>query len=215
MFRLFLALAAFSTLASLTLAADNTIPLFNGRDLTGWMNASGGEPGKGWTVEDGVLKGNKGGDIWTKERYGDFVLELEFKTTGNSGVFFRTDKPKDNVQTGIEIQVDIPRGKPDKHSVGAIYDLVPPVTENAKKDDWNAMKISAKGNIIVVYVNGDKVAEMDLDQWTEAGRNPDGTKNKYKTALKDYKREGHIGFQDHGSAVMYRNVKLTPLKSGQ
>ena len=51
------------------------------------------------------------GDIWTKARYGDFVLELEFKTTGNSGVFFRTDNPKDRVQTGIEIQVDNP-GEP-------------------------------------------------------------------------------------------------------
>ena len=49
-----------------------------------------------------------GGDIWTKDRYGDFVLELEFKTAGNSGVFIRTDNPKDNVQTGIEIQVDVP-----------------------------------------------------------------------------------------------------------
>src|SRR5689334_16370462 len=75
---------------------------------------------KGWVVKDGALvRESKGGDIWTKERFGDFVLELEFKTQGNSGVFFRTDNPKDPVQTGIEIQVDVPHGKPDRHSVGA------------------------------------------------------------------------------------------------
>ena len=94
-----------------------------------------------------MVRKSAGGDIWTKDRYGDFVLELEFKTAGNSGVFIRTDNPKDNVQTGIEIQVDVPRGKPGKHSVGAIYDLVAPTKENAKKDDWNQLMITAKGHV--------------------------------------------------------------------
>jgi hypothetical protein len=208
--RVALSLASFALFTTLAIAAEPKA-LFNGKDLTGWQNAKGEAPNPGWVVEDGVLslKGKKVGDLWTKDRYGDFILELEFKTTGNSGVFFRTDNPSNNVQTGIEIQVDVPHGKPDKHSVGCIYDLVPPTTENAKKDDWNTMKITAKGNLISVDVNGQKVSEMDLDKWTEAGKNPDGTKNKFKTALKDFKREGHIGFQDHGNAVQYRNVRLT------
>lgn len=203
-----LTLGALSLFAS---AADPK-PLLNGKDLTGWM-AKDGKPSEGWTVEDGAVtrKGKAAGDLWTKDRYGDFVLELEYKTQGNSGVFFRTDDPKNNVQTGIEIQVDVPRGKPDKHSIGAIYDLVPPTTETAKKDEWNAMKITAKGPMIEVQVNGQKVAEMDLDKWTEGNKNPDGTKNKYKTALKDFKREGHIGLQDHGAGVMFRNIRITPL----
>lgn len=194
------------------LAADPR-PLFNGKDLTGWMNRDG-KPSTGWTVEDGALTrgGKAAGDLWTEERFGDFILELEFKTQGNSGVFFRTDNPKNNVQTGIEIQVDVPRGKPDKHSVGAIYDLVAPASEPVKKDDWNAMKITARGPKIEVEINGTKVAEMDLDQWTEPGKNPDGSKNKFKTALKDFKREGHIGLQDHGAGVQYRNIRITPLK---
>lgn len=187
-------------------------PLFNGTDLTGWTTADGKAVEKGWTVEDHAMVCKKGGDIWTKDRFGDFVLELEFKTTGNSGVFIRTDNPKDNVQTGIEIQVDVPRGKPDKHSVGAIYDLVPPTKENAKKDDWNKMVVTAKGPMLTVEINGEKVAEMDLDRWTEGGKNPDGSKNKFKTALKDFKREGHIGLQDHGAVVMYRNLRVKVLK---
>ena len=193
--------------------ADGFKPLFNGTDFAGWQTAAGQPVTKGWVVKDGAMvREAPAGDIWTKDRYGDFVLELEFKTAGNSGVFFRTDKPKDNVQTGIEIQVDVPHGKPDKHSVGAIYDLVPPTTENAKKDDWNKMTLTAKGSALTVEINGEKVNEMDLDKWTTGGKNPDGTGNKFKTALKSFKREGHIGLQDHGAAVSYRNVRITALK---
>src|SRR5262245_57322804 len=139
-------------LALLPAAADDkpsdAKPLFNGTDFAGWMTADGKPVEQGWVVEDSTMVCKKGGDIWTKDRYGDFVLEVEFKTAGNSGVFIRTDNPRDNVQTGIEIQVDVPRGKPDKHSVGAIYDLVPPTKENAKKDDWNKMSVTAKGSML-------------------------------------------------------------------
>jgi hypothetical protein len=186
--------------------------LFNGKDLTGWMNPQGKAPSDGWKVEDGAMSAKSGaGDIWTKKRYGDFVLELEFKTSGNSGVFIRTDKPTDNVQTGIEIQVDNPGNKPDKHSVGSIYDLVAPVKEAGKRNDWNELRVTAVDNVLTVELNKDLIAEMDLNRWTEPGKNPDGSKNKFSTALKDFKREGHVGFQDHGSAVMYRNVKIKPV----
>lgn len=192
--------------------ADEKI-LFGGGRLDDWTNVSGREPGTGWVVQAGalVLQKPRAGDIWTKERFGDFVLELDFKTTGNSGIFIRTDKPRDCVQTGIEIQVIPPEGKQDRHSVGAIYDLVAPSKTNAKKDDWNAVKITAKGPKITVEINGEKVNSIDLDQWTKPGLNPDGSKNKFKAALKDFKREGHIGFQDHGSVVSYRNVRIRPL----
>lgn len=187
-------------------------PLFNGTDFTGWQTATGKPITQGWVVKDGALvRESAGGDIWTKDRFGNFILELEFKTEGNSGVFIRTDKPTDNVQTGIEIQIDKPAAKPSKHSVGALYDLVAPTKDNTKKDDWNTLVITADGSRITVVINGEKVNAMDLDQWTEAGKNPDGTKNKFKTALKDFKREGHIGLQDHGAKVSYRNIRLTPL----
>ena len=190
-------------------ATGEWITLFNGKDLSGWMNAAGGD--SKWAVEDGTLTGKRGtGDIWTKARFGNFVLELEFKTTGNSGVFIRTDNPKNNVQTGIEIQVENP-GPPDRHSVGAIYDLVAPSKNVAKAGEWNKYVITAQGSKITVQLNGELITSIDLDQWTEAGKNPDGSGNKFKTALKDWKREGHIGLQDHGNMVAYRNLRIKPL----
>ena len=193
-------------------AADDKgwVALFDGKNLNGWTNPGGEKPSDGWAIEDGVLiRKTKAGDIWTKQRYGDFILELEFKTAGNSGVFIRTDNPKDNVQTGIEIQVDKPR-PPGKHSVGAVYDLQAP-SKNTATEGWNKMGITAQGSMLKVHLNGEQIIDMNLDRWTEPGLNPDGTKNKFKTALKDFKREGHIGFQDHNNGVSFRNVRIKPL----
>jgi len=192
------------------------VDLFNGKNLDGWQNSAGKQPAAGWVIEDGAISLKKGGGyLWTKNRYGDFVLDLEVKTTGNSGVFIRTDKLNDPVQTGIEVQVDNPSAKPGKHSFGSFYDLVAPKKNPAKKDEWVRMVITANKNLLKVEMNGELINEMDLDLWTEAGKNPDGTKNKYKTALKDFRREGHIGFQDHGAPVMYRNVKIRTLDAGR
>ncbi len=185
--------------------------LFNGKNLDGWMRADGAPAGTNWVVEAGALKrAAKGGDIWTKDRFRDFVLEIEFKAAGNSGIFIRTDNPRDCVQTGIEIQVDKPGG-PNRHSVGALYDLVAPSRNAGKADDWNRATITAKGPMLTVELNGGKVTEMNLDRWTEPQRNPDGSKNKFRMALKDFRREGHIGLQDHGNEVAYRNVRIRTL----
>ncbi|MHC4649010.1 MAG: 3-keto-disaccharide hydrolase, partial [Planctomycetota bacterium] len=52
-------------------------------------------------------KGTKRGDIWTRERYGDFILDVQFKLakSTNSGIFLRTGNIANPVQTGIEVQV--------------------------------------------------------------------------------------------------------------
>ena len=161
-------------------------PLFNGKDLAGWQNAAGQQPGAGWVVEDGAMvRSQRAGDVWTKERFGDFVLELEFKTEGNSGIFIRTDKPTDCVQTGIEIQVDRPAKQPGKHSVGAVYDALAPTKEVTKANQWNRAVITAADNRLTVEMNGEKILEMDLNKWDTPNRNPDGTKNKFNKALKE------------------------------
>ncbi len=170
-----------------------------------------------WKTENGVMeKSDGGGYIWTKERFGDFVLECDFKIDegGNSGIFFRTGNTGDPVQTGIEMQVyNTPRHpSPVKNDCGAIYDLREP-SEYADKPagEWNHVVLTCKGPFITVVLNDVKIVDMNLDDWDTPGMNPDGTKNKFEEALRNFSREGHIGFQEHGDPVWYRNVRIKRL----
>jgi hypothetical protein len=187
--------------------------LFNGKDLSGWRL----NPTNYWVVKDGEIAWKESAvDLWTEEEFGDFILELEFKCSPgcNSGVFVRTADIKDNVQSGIEVQIWDSYGKTkmEKHYCAAIYDALEP-SKNAERKigEWNAMRITAKGPAIVVELNGERVIDMDLDKWSEAGKNPDGTANKYKKPLKDFPRKGFIGLQDHHKAVWFRNVRIKTL----
>ncbi|HPD48263.1 MAG TPA: DUF1080 domain-containing protein [Anaerohalosphaeraceae bacterium] len=172
-----------------------------------------------WTYEDGVLARKGGGDIYTKEQYGDFILDLEFKVDpkSNSGVFIRTADVKDPVQTSIEIQVfDSFGAEPSKHGCGAIYDCLAPEKNTVKKaGEWNHLTVMAFGPRITVTLNDERIINMNLDEWTEAGKNPDGSNNKFRTAYKDMARTGAIGFQDHGNSVWYRNIKIRKVDMSQ
>lgn len=184
------------------------IELFNGRDLTGWTC----KPGS-WAVEDGTLVCRGGGYIWTEQTFGDFVLELDFKIgpKGNSGIFFRTANPRDPVQTGIEFQILDSHGKPEpgRHDCGAIYDCCAPRVNAVKPaGEWNHVVLACRGSRITAVLNDVPIISMDLDEWTEPHRNPDGTPNKFNTAYKDMPRVGHIGFQDHGDPVWFRNIRI-------
>jgi len=188
------------------------IDLLAGGNLSAWQTASGKEPPATWQVNDGVLSlEGKGSYIWTKEQFGDFQLTFEFKTWGNSGVFFRTGDPMDPVQTGLEMQVHNPSNTPSMHSVGALYDARAPAKDTAKMGEWNKATITAKGPELTFEINGEVVIEANLDDWDTPGKNPDGSKNKYKKALKDFPRKGHIGLQDHGAKVMFRDIEIKPL----
>lgn len=190
-------------------ASSGWIVLFDGSNFDAWQM----DKQDGWVIEDGSMSLSGGGSIWTKERFGNFALDLDFKISPecNSGIFFRTGDLKDPVQTGIEMQVIDSAGKPspDKHDCGAMYDLLEP-TVNAMKTagEWNHVTITCDNNRITVVMNGTRIINMDVDQWATPHKNPDGTENKFNTALKDFPREGYIGFQDHGHPVWYRAIKI-------
>jgi hypothetical protein len=204
--------------------------LFDGKTLDGW--ATTGKP-EGWTVEDGMIacqvKG--GGYLYTTAQFENYVLSFDFKVSPpttklnpktkkeethkcNSGVFIRWSDLKNPVHSGIEVQVfdSVGVAKPGKHDCGALYDMVAPC-KNAEKPvgQWNHIVITCKGPIISVELNGEKITEMNEDQFDKPGLNPDGSKNKYKNAWKDMPRKGHIGFQDHGHRVWFKNVKIQVL----
>ena len=73
------------------------------------------------------------------------------------------------------------------------------------------MTLIAKGPRITLKINGEQVVDVDVDDWDTAGKNPDGTPNKFKTALKDLPRTGRIGFQNHGQVVWFRDIKIRDL----
>ena len=116
-----------------------------------------------------------------EEKLGDFVLDFDYKLTKgcNSGVFIRVGDLKDPVYTGLEIALDDTTGT-GMHDSGAFYDLVAPKT-NAQKPagEWNHMTITAKGPKIAVVLNGEEVSTIDLDQWNEPGKRPDGSDHKF------------------------------------
>ncbi len=195
--------------------------LFNGQDLTGWTSG----PDNSWVVEDGAItlrrefdgKEHNADYLWTKETYGDFLLELEFKVPeqANSGIFLRTADRQDPVYTGIEVQVANSYGRENLSrggTAGAIYDCLAPSKNAIKKPgEWNWLLVCCQGPKIEVKLNGEWVIQMDLDRWTQPQQNPDGTPNKFPRALKDFARQGYIGLQDHGRAVWYRNIRVARL----
>ena len=112
---------------------------------------------------------------------------------------------------GLEVAIDDTAGA-GYHDTGAIYDLVKP-NKNAMKPAgrWNHIVITCDRNRIRVELNGDRVTEMNLDQWTEAGKRPDGSAHKFGFAWKQHARQGYIGLQDHANDCWFKNVKLKPL----
>lgn len=202
-------------------ADDGFTPLFDGRNLDGWITGSD----NAWVVEDGVITLKREFDgrehnldyLWTEQKYADFVLELEFKVPerANSGVFLRTADLKDPVYTGLEVQVSNSHGRANLTrggTAGAIYDCVAPTKNAVKKPgQWNQYRITCRKNIVKVELNGQPVVEMDLDRWIEPRKNPDGSPNKFPRPIKDFAREGHIGLQDHGRPVWYRNIRIKRL----
>jgi hypothetical protein len=215
-------LLAFSLTSLHAADKDGFVSLFNGKDLKGWRMGPDGS----WVVENGVItlkranfdsKEHNSDYLWAEQPYGNFIVEVEvkFPEKANSGIYLRTSATNNPVPTGIEVQVINSYGKPDLHirsTAGAIYDCQTP-SKNAVKPagEWNKYQITCRDNRIQVVLNGQQVVDMDLNRWTEAGKNPDGTKNKFPKALKDFARVGHFGFQDHGVPVWYRNVRIKKL----
>ena len=195
--------------------------LFNGQHLTDWTFG----PDNSWVVEHGAItlrrefdgKEHNADYLWTKETYGDFLLELEFKVPeqANSGIFLRTADRNDPVYTGIEVQIANSYGRENLTrggTAGAIYDCLAPAKNAIKPPgEWNSLLVSCDGPKLEVKLNGEWVIQMDLDRWTQPRQNPDGTPNKFPRALKDFARQGYIGLQDHGRAVWYRNIRVARL----
>jgi len=176
-----------------------------------------------WVWLGDVLTAGKDQCIWSKKEYDDFVLDLGFKTAPgtNSGVIVYCSDVKNWIPNSVEIQIAddySPKwgNAPKSWQCAAVFGHKPATERRVKKPgQWNRMTVTCKGKRITVALNGAVVNEMDLDQWTSAKKNPDGSDippwlSKPKAELPT---RGHIGLQGKhaGAPIYFRNIKVKPL----
>ena len=222
--RFLIPLAILSCTATLQ-AADEMVPLFDGKTLTGWEQHSGTAE---YRVQDGVIIGktvpNTGNSfLCTAKKYSNFILELEFKVdpSMNSGVQFRSNYytketeveiagkkkkfPADRVH-GYQFEIDpSPRsytgGIYDEGRRGWLFDLKnnEAARKAFKQGEWNQIRIECRGDSLKTFLNG--VAAADLKDSVTA--------------------EGVIALQVHGigknqaavgKEVMWKNIRIQELK---
>ncbi len=176
-------LVVLSLLSSAIIAnAQKPVPLFNGKDLTGWTQLNGKADYK---VINGEIVGiTKAGEpnsfLATDKQYGDFILELELLVDPamNSGVQFRSESKtdyRDGRVHGYQMEIDPSArawsgGIYDEARRGWLYNLeLNPKGKRAFKNGvWNKYRIEAIGNSIRTWVNGVPTANL-VDDLTPKG----------------------------------------------
>lgn len=226
------ALAALAALAfagaAAAQAAPNTLTaaekaqgwklLFDGTSTAGWRGYRMDSMPSGWKVVDGALtRAAAGGDIITDSVYKDFELALDWKISpgGNSGIFYRASEDTDAIYWNApEMQVLDDARHSDGQSLltaaGADYAVYPTrrgVVKPAGR--WNHVRIVVRGNHVEHWLNGVKVVDYELGS-------PDWERRVKASKFAPHLRygrnpEGHIGLQDHGDWVAYRNIKIRVL----
>ena len=209
-------LTTFLALSAATAHADDgAVPLFNGKDLSGWVNVNCGP--KTFTVKDGcvVTDGKPTGFLRTDRQYENFVLDMDWmhtntKAVGNSGLFVWGD-PLPAVGTGytrgIEVQVLVnleldwatshgdlfsiwgATCKPDRpHPKG--YARCLPSERRAKGGgEWNHYKVTANDGTIKLEVNGKEVSGVSQC-------NP---------------RKGYLALESEGAECRFKNIMIREL----
>jgi hypothetical protein len=198
--------------------------LFDGKSTAAWRGyLKDGFPEAGWTVEpDGSLrvhKGSKAGDLVTRKQFGDFELAFEWKVAegANSGILYRfpeiAGKPAYHNAFEYQLLDDAKHkdGALPNHRVAALYDLYPTEGAAAKPvGQWNEARIVAKGSVLEHWLNGKRVVTCDLrsdDYKQRFAKSKFATWEGFGTHAK-----GHIGLQEHGDDVWFRNIRVREIK---
>jgi len=149
-----------------------SIPLFNGRDLTGWI----AEGNAAWRVENGMIVGTQGpgnaaGDLLTEASYRDFELTVTYRVVwpANSGVWFRYQGPGKTYQADI-----LEYTKPVAYSgtiycPGKLFLAINADKDLVNREGWNTLTVRAQGDHLQVWLNGSPVAEA-RDSTSDTGR---------------------------------------------
>ena len=186
-------------------------PLFNGKDLEGWVTKGSAA----WRVENGVIAGGQDGDprksgvLITKDEYKDFELALDFLIDEhgryNSGIYIRNDPGSQGQAT---YQINIGRAAAGEYCGGIVLRKPKGIEWLAKGDEkdevrkpreWNSMRVLAQGAHFVIHLNGVKI--VDVTDPAPPARNL----RKGVISFQTYGAEGHAGF------IRFRNLKIREL----
>jgi hypothetical protein len=190
--------------------AAGFVDVFNGKDFTGWAG-----PLQNYEVKDGaiVCRPRKGGNIYTQDRYADFVARLEYRLPpgGNNGLALRyPGKGQPSVDAMCEVQIlddDSPQYATldARQYNGSAYGMVPAQRGYLRPvGEWNFMEVTARGPTLRVELNGTRILDTDLSQVTSFMHNrPHPGKDL---------REGHFGFAGHNDPVAFRNIQIKRLE---
>lgn len=189
---------------------------FDGKSLAAWTTPAGKAP-SGWIAKDGVItlpRGVKGGNIVTRDDFGSFSLEFEWKIEkgGNSGIKYRVRNYDGKGMLGIEYQIyDDPANGPPKGSTASIYNIYAPNAKRKTKPigEFNSAKILVRGNYIEHWLNGEMVASATIGS-------ADWMKHVAESKFDDVKGfalnpRGKIMLTDHSTEVTFRNMKFEVL----
>jgi len=205
--------------------------LFNGENLDGWTNETGGAPGSGWRVEDGLLRmvdPANGGDLLTKERFANYVFSFEwrFGRACNSGVKYKIEQPNGKGWVGLEYQIqddaNVEDGKNAKRRVASLFDVFPAAetksaasfpapTDDAPSGEFRKGKIIVFENSVEHWLDGERVLAFTVgdDAWAAAK-----AESKYKKqATFETAASSPILLQEHDYPIDFRNVEIQELKA--
>jgi hypothetical protein len=128
-------------------AWSNPEPLFNGKDLTGWVPDDASK--NHWAAQDGVLVNvEHGANLQTTRKFDDFKLHIELNCPdgGNSGIYLRGR---------YEIQVAYEKEPDSFHSMGSIYGMLAPSVELPRKPgEWESLDVTLVGRWVTLVRNG-------------------------------------------------------------
>jgi hypothetical protein len=194
-------------------AEDQFTPLFNGKDLSGWVNVNCA-PGT-FTVRDGLIvsTGVPTGVMRTERMYENFILELEWrhlKAGGNAGVFVWSDPLTASgvpFARAIEVQVLDGRDSENYTSHGDVFSIhgakmkpdrphpagwercLPSERRARPSPEWNHYRITARDGTLKLEVNGKEVSG----------------------ASECRPRKGYLCLESEGSECHFRNIRIRDL----